>query len=234
MKYTKIFRKRLRLDYRFSHRYNISISKYNPLVGSSYIELSKELDHPRKGLIIIQNIEDKECFKWSIARQLNPVNHQPPGITKAHEGFAKKLNFKNIKVQVKIRDIHKIQNKNSVASALVFFVMKIKLSNSLSKRCCKEKHIDLVLIGEEGKRHYVLIKEFNTFMYDHTLDHGKKHFCIYCLQAFSTEEILKRHIKDCYKISGKQRIIMPKKSEFVQYKNYERKIKSPFIIYVDI
>ena len=112
--------------------------------------------------------------------------------------------------------------------------MKIKLSNSLSKRYCKEKHIDLVLIGEEGKRHYVLIKEFNTFMYDHTLDHGKKHFCIYCLQAFSTEEMLKRHIKDCYKISGKQRIIMPKKSEFVQYKNYERKIKSPFIIYVDI
>ena len=115
------------------------------------------------------------------------------------------------KVQGNIRYIHKIQNKNSVASALVFFVVKIKLSNSLSKRCCKEKHIDLVLIGEEGKRHYVLIKEFNTFMYDHTLDHGKKHFCRYCLQAFSTEEILRRHIKDCYKINGKQRIIMPKK-----------------------
>ena len=30
----------------------------------------------------------------------------------------------------------------------------------------------------------------------------KKYFCHYCLQAFSTEEILK-HIKDCYKINGK-------------------------------
>ena len=39
----------------------------------------------------------------------------------------------------------------------------------------------------------------------------KKHFCRYCLQAFSTKEILKRHIKDCFKINGKQRIIMPKK-----------------------
>ena len=27
--------------------YNISISKYNPLSGSSYIKLPKELDHPR-------------------------------------------------------------------------------------------------------------------------------------------------------------------------------------------
>ena len=43
--------------------HNISFSKYNPLVGSSYIKLPKELDHPRKGLINIQNIDDNECFK---------------------------------------------------------------------------------------------------------------------------------------------------------------------------
>ena len=28
--------------------HNIDISKYNPLAGSRYIKLSKELDHPRK------------------------------------------------------------------------------------------------------------------------------------------------------------------------------------------
>ena len=43
--------------------HNISFSKYNPLVGSSYIKLPKELDHSRKGLINIQNIDDNECFK---------------------------------------------------------------------------------------------------------------------------------------------------------------------------
>ena len=36
----------------------ISISKYNPLAGSSYIKLPKELDHPRKELINIQNTDD--------------------------------------------------------------------------------------------------------------------------------------------------------------------------------
>ena len=40
---------------------------------------------------------------------------------------------------------------------------------------------------EEDKRHLVLIKDFNTFMYDHTSHHGRKHFCRYCLQAFSRE-----------------------------------------------
>ena len=48
--------------------HNINISKYNPLAGSSYIKLPKEFDHPRKGLINIQNIDDIECFKWSIVR----------------------------------------------------------------------------------------------------------------------------------------------------------------------
>ena len=45
-------------------------------------------------------------------------------------------------------------------------------------------------------------------MYDHTLHCGRKHFFRYCLQAFSTEEILKRHITDYFKINGKQRIKM--------------------------
>ena len=38
-------------------------------------------------------------------------------------------------------------------------------------------HVDLLLIGEEGKRHYVLLKDFNTFMYDHTLHRRREHFC---------------------------------------------------------
>ena len=70
-------------------------------------------------------------------------------------------------------------------------------------------------------------------MYDHTLHCRRKHFCRYCLQAFSTEEILTSHIKDWFKINGKQRIIMSKKGEYVKFKNYERKIKSPFISYAD-
>ena len=46
-------------------------------------------------------------------------------------------------------------------------------------------------------------------MYDQTLHCGRKLFCCNCLQAFSTEETLKHHIKDCFKINGKQMIKMP-------------------------
>ena len=43
----------------------------------------------------------------------------------------------------------------------------------------------------------------------------------------------RRNIKDCFKINGKQTIKMPKKGEYVKFKNFERKIKSPLMIYAD-
>ena len=58
------------------------------------------------------------------------------------------------------------------------------------------------------------------------------HFCHYCLHGFITDEMLKCHIKDCSKINGKQTIKMPK-SEYVKFKNFERKLKSQLLIYAD-
>ena len=75
--------------------HTISISKYNPLDGSSYIRLPKELDCPRKGLINIQNTDDNGCFKWRLVRYSNPADRNPARITKADKDFARKLDFKD-------------------------------------------------------------------------------------------------------------------------------------------
>ena len=79
-----------------------------------------------------------------------------------------------------------------------------------------------LLINDRRRRRkqIVLIKDFNRFIYDHSLHRERKHFCRYCLHAFITEEILKHHIKDCFEINGKQTIKMPKKGEYVKFKNF--------------
>ena len=84
-------------------------------------------------------------------------------------------------ISVKIRDIHKIKKKNSIGIPSSFAMIY-----TLKK--CEDKHVDLLLIGEGEKKHYVLIEDFNTFMYDHTLHRERKHFCRYCLHAFVTEQ----------------------------------------------
>ena len=184
-------------------------------------------------MINIQNTDDNECFKWCLVRYLNPADRNPRRITKADKDFANRLNFKDTKFPVKIRDIYKIENYNSIGISTFGYENKVKYPIFVSKKCCEDKHVDLLLIGEEEKKHYVLIKDFDKFMYDHTLHRGKKHFYHYYLQAFQTAEKLKFHIKDCFKINGKQTIKMPKKGKYINFINFERKIKSPFMIYAD-
>ena len=211
----------------------IRISRYNPFAGSSYTKLPKELDNPRKGLTNIQNIDDSECFKWCLVSYLNFADHHQARITRAGRDFAKRVDFKDIKFPVKTRDIHKIEKKNYIGISVFGYEDKVKYPIHVSKKFCEDKHVDLLLIDEGEKKHYISIKDFNTCMYEQTLHRGRRHFCRYYLQAFRTAEKLKCHIKDFFKINVKQTIKMSKKGEFVKFKNFERKINSPFMIYAD-
>ena len=68
------------------------------------------------------------------------------------------------------------------------------------------------------------MKDFNTFIYDYVVHHGRKHFCRYCFHAFRTKEKLKCYIKYCLKINGNQTIKMPKYGEYIKLDNLRRKI----------
>ena len=72
--------------------------------------------------------------------------------------------------------------------------MKIKKNiQSIYKKYFQEKHVDLLLIGKEGKRRYVLIKDFTTFMYDHALHRGRN-----ILTLLLTSSQYRRNIKTSY------------------------------------
>ena len=120
-----------------------------------------------------------------MVRYLNPPDHHPAKIRKVDKDFARGIDFKDIKFPIKVRDIHKIE-KESCISISVFGYEKRKMSNLCVKNTFK-RYVDLLLIGEDDKRHYVLIKDFNTLLYDHTLHRERKQFCRNCLQALSID-----------------------------------------------
>ena len=187
-------------------------------------------------MINIQSIDDNEYFKWCLVRYLNPADYHAARITKADKDIAKKLDLENIKFPVKLREIHKTERKNSIDISVFSYVNKEKYRIYVSKKCCKEKPVDLLLIGEGEKKHYVVINDFNRSMYGmiiHYITEGNIFVGRYILHAFITEKMLKRHIKDFFKTNGKQTVIMPKKGEYVKFKHFERKMRSPFMIYAD-
>ena len=94
--------------------------------------------------------------------------------------------------------------------------------------------LNVLLISDEEKLHYVFIKDFNRMMYSQTgtKNKGKKHFYMHCLQTFTTEEILNRHKERCILINGMQKPIYEEGT--IEFTNYDKQIPTPFRIYADI
>ena len=59
----------------------------------------------------------------------------------------------------------------------------VYVSNERFENC-----MDLLLMADENRLHYICIKDFNRFMFNKTKHKGKKHFCRYCLLCFSSKE----------------------------------------------
>ena len=91
-----------------------------------------------------------------MVRYLNPAVHNPRRITKADKDFAKRLDFKDIKIPVKIIDIHKIEKKNTIDISVFGCENQEKYPIYVSKQCCEEKHVDLLLI-EEGEKNTMFL-----------------------------------------------------------------------------
>ena len=68
---------------------------------------------------------------------------------------------------------------------------------------------NLILI----ENHYVWIKDFNKLMNTQSKDSHKLFFGYYCLQHFTSENILKNHTEVCLKINGAQKVKMPQKDK---------------------
>ena len=94
-----------------------------------------------------------------------------------------------------------------------------------------ENSMNLLLIFDGDKLHYVYIKDFDRFMFHKTKDKNKKHFCKSCLQCCNSKNVLTNHKKDCSSINGLQSVTLEKGT--IEFKNYLKQIPAPFKIYVD-
>ena len=66
--------------------------------------------------------------------------------------------------------------------------------------------MDLLLISDGDKSHYVFNRDFNRFMFHKTKNKNKKYFCKSCLQCFSSKNVLTEHKKVCLNINGAQSV----------------------------
>ena len=135
----------------------LNVSKCNSLEGKSYIPLPKELQHHNKGLININNKDDK-CFLWCHVRHLNPQEPNPQRIKRTDKELAEQLNYEGIEFRVKAKHYNKIEVENKIYK---------------SKNAEYEDEINLLLTANDETNHYVYIQDFNRMMYNKTKNKNK-------------------------------------------------------------
>ena len=213
-----------------SHYLNVTL--YKPLNGSSYIELPTELRNPKKGLINIKN-KDAECFRWCHIRHLNPQEKDPQRIKKEDKKMINEMNYEGIEFPVSQKHYDKVEKQNSIRINVFGYEDRQPLPIDISKETFEDQ-MNLLLITKDKKKHYVLIKDFNAFMYNQSKHKERKHFCMYCLQCFSSERILANHVNNCLTINGVQAINMPKQGEnILKFNNFHKQLPVPFVMYAD-
>ena len=213
-----------------SHYINVTL--YKPLNGSSYMERSTERRNPKKGLINIKN-KDDECFRWYHIRHLNPQTEHPERIKKEDKKMINELNYDGIDFPLSQKHYNKVEKQNSIRINVFGYEDGQPFPIHISKETFEDQ-MNLLPITKDEKKHYVLIKDFNAFMYNQSKHKERKHFCMYCLQCFSSERILANHVNNCLTINGAQAINMPKQGEnILKFNNFHKQLPVPFVIYAD-
>ena len=231
--------------------FDILINVYKPLAGSSWIPLPKFLAS-KKALINPRNT-DQECFKWCVVEGMYPQKRDRDRITKTSRKYAELFNWDGINFPVKPSQINLFEKNNSgiVINVLGYSkgdgIYPIRISkeavNPLTPNTQQKSLtvINLMLLtsesndsqNKEDEQHYVLINNLSRLVGMQTNKHnGKTHICINCFNTFSLEKSFKEHMEVCLS-NESVKIEMPKKGSNIEFKNYVKKLKVPFVIYAD-
>ena len=172
--------------------------------------MPKELNHPMKELINIQN-NDNRCFLWCHVRHLKLDGKNLWRISENDKEISKGLNYSGIDFPVSKKDYSKIEVLNKICIN-VFCDEKTVYPVYISNKIFGGSR-DLLLVGD----HYAHIKHFNRLMFNKR-----------CLECFSSNFRLEEHKKDC---SIVQNVKLEKR--FIEFKNFSRMIPALFKTYAD-
>ena len=213
----------------------IPFAKFKPLGGSSYVPLPPGMAS-KKAIVNMKN-DDEECFKWSVTRALNPAECHQERVTDELRRQSEKLDWSGLSFPTTLQQIDIFERKNKVnifvfgiADGFVCPLRKPK-QNDEGRRV-----IDLILltfmIEEKQKTHYCWIKNLSRLLDSQvTKKKAEYQICRNCLNYFAPEK-LAVHQESCLSFDA-VKIQMPPEGSTMKFRNYNRNMEFPYVLYAD-
>ena len=206
--------------------FELHVSKFIPLSGSSYIPLPPVID-AKKAVINVKNVRDHRCFAYSILtkslyeavpkiRNLDRIGHYT-------EERMREYKFDGIRFPTPFNDIVLFEKMNNVSINVYGVddegdkdIYPIRISEMTESR----QSFDLLYLindsDSEANGHYCYITNLSRLICRQKTRHTEKIFiCRRCLQHYPSTTKLEEHSKFC--VHQPIRSIMPKENSIQQF-----------------
>ena len=213
---------------------DIYISQYHRTAASSYIALPPGLRN-KKSLVNPLNHDDDMCFLWAILMDIFRVEKNKGRISQ-YRAHVNKIDMAGVKFPVPINQISRIEQANDLIINVFkwddkFGILPVRASerNGLDMR-----EINLLLLEEGEKSHYVLISSKSGFFRDMgegDSRHNYSYWCARCIRPFTHVCTYMHHLQDC-KNFGEQKTKMPK-HKYMQFKEWGNTVPAPVWVLCD-
>ena len=216
----------------------LDFSRNDPIRGGSYIPLPHKLK-AKQAIINIKN-RDNACLRWALRAARFPVtiNSDRPSQYPIEDGF----DFTGISFPTPLHEIPKVEKLNNIVINVLGWkdgevvIYHVSEMNGQGIPCTNVMLITKtdVHTGQQIN-HYCYIKRLSRLLREQHSKGHHTHFCVRCLQGFSSERVLVKHCSLCRGTAGRPtRVDMPEKGKNILcFTNFRRQMKVPFIIYAD-
>lgn len=218
--------------------FNIQISFSKIIKTGSYISTPKMIAD-KKCCVNIKNEDDDKCLLWcilafkhydDIGKKENRTN------PKYYEKYLNEIiEPQGITYPINInKDIPKFEKLNNFKiNIFTFEDNKVNVLYNSRDRTCNTI-IDLLLVKDDDKQHFLLIRDFSRLMRTKEHTNAKGHYCRYCLNAcFDSDEKLQVHINDCINYEAVRAVLPNEDDNKMIFKGHQNTFKHPFFITAD-
>ena len=212
---------------------DVHVNPHNPLSGSSYMKLPNALKGKRS-IINVKNEDDDECFKWAVTSAVYPPKTHPQRLTKLMRENSERFNWSGIEFPMSLKDIDRFEKQNPFSINVLGYesgkgVYILRVGEHSSERTL----INLILISNDETKHYCWVKNKSRLLSSQKSKYGhKRYFCDYCLNSFTLERELEKHVEWCSEHDA-VKLVMPEEGSTIKFKDHSKKMRVTFVIYAD-
>ena len=162
---------------------DVNFHQLNVRRGSFYLPLPDWL--ARKKAIVNPHNDDDECFEWSVIAAENGGMKDPQRVSNLRK-FTDNYDWSGLEFPVSIKDIGKFQTRNDISVNVLAVECRDICIHRKGRRMGRE--INLLMVSEDGIRHYTTIKSLRRLLSSKNSNTKcKQHFSMNCLQGFTQE-----------------------------------------------